>query len=391
MNYILFDGPNREALKPFTFTRPVADIFIGMSTLRSKFEHFLGTTCSVITEDYLAGRHPMVELESNVFIDASFVASDSLAIAIKKLGLKDKLIYKDRLVAFTAQEDEEPDLDSFRTIIFEEELIEITGPHNIFEFNQIVFDKDFKTLTEGCVSEEISKTNTVIGSNEIFIEEGAQVEFAHINTTKGPVYISKNALVMEGTWIRGPLFLGENSVLKMGAKIYGPVSIGNNCTIGGEVKNSVVFGNSSKGHEGYLGDSVIGEWCNLGADTNNSNLKNNYSEVKLWNYETERFSPTGLQFCGLIMGDHSKCGINTMFNTGTVVGVAANIFGAGYQRNFIPSFGWGGSGKFVTYKLNKVLETAKLVMERKGLVLDKEDESILDAVFEETAKFRNWE
>ncbi len=391
MNYILFDGPNREALKPFTFTRPVADIFVGMRTLKDRFEFYLETTCSIITEDYLAGRHPMVELEFNVFIDSSFVANASLASAIKNLGTKEKLVYKDRLVAFTAQEDEEPDLNLYKTISYHEELFEITGSFNIFEYNQHILIEDFQSFTEGMASEELSKTNTIIGSHDVFIEEGAQVEFAHINTTKGPVYISKDALVMEGSWIRGPFYLGENSVLKMGAKIYGPVSIGKRCTIGGEVKNSVIFGNSSKGHEGYLGDSVIGEWCNLGADTNNSNLKNNYSEVKLWNYETERFTRTGLQFCGLIMGDHSKCGINTMFNTGTVVGVSANIFGAGYQRNFIPSFGWGGSGKFVTYTLSKVLETARLVMERKGGALDEEEEHILAAVFEETAKFRNWE
>lgn len=392
MNFILFDGPNREGLKPLTFTRPVADLRIGLSTIREKYESLLGTTTSTITEEYLSERYPMVELEVNVFVDASFIPNEGYAEVLKSLKPLQKVVLGDRLLAFCDLEDNEPNLNEFEAISLENDLIEISRPYDLFNYNDKVIREDFTRLTEDRTSEELSETNRVLGDPKlIFIEEGAQIEGASINTTTGPVYIDKDALVMEGTFIRGPLHLGPNSVLKMGAKIYGPVSIGPKCTIGGEVKNSVVFGYSSKGHEGYLGDSVLGQWCNLGADTNNSNLKNNYAEVKLWDYDREGFSPTGLQFCGLIMGDHSKCGINTMFNTGTVTGVAANIFGSGYQRNFIPSFAWGGSGKFITYRMNKVIETAKLVMQRKGLEFDKEEESILEEVFQQTSGFRSWE
>jgi len=391
MNYILFDGPNREALKPLTFTRPVADLRIGGSTIREKYELLLGSTTSTITEDYLANRFPMVELEQNILIDASFVATKDLCDVIAGLNENEKLISKDRLVAFFLKEGQEPDLENFSAIEFTSELVEIKAPYDLFAKNDGVSRSDFERMTENKESQVLDDTNRVVGAHQVFIEKGASVQFATINAETGPVFIGKDALVMEGSLIRGPLFLGEGSVLKMGAKVYGPVSIGPKCTIGGEIKNSVLFGYSSKGHEGYLGDSVLGQWCNLGADTNNSNLKNNYAEVKLWDYETERFQATGHQFCGLIMGDHSKCGINTMFNTGTVTGVASNIFGAGYQRNFIPSFAWGGSGKFITYRMNKVIETAELVMHRKGMHFDADEAAILEAVFEQTSSFRNWE
>ncbi|MGB0777230.1 MAG: GlmU family protein [Flavobacteriaceae bacterium] len=391
MNYILFDGPNRDALKPLTFTRPVADLRIGGSTIREKYEFLLGSTTSTITEDYLANRYPMVEFELNILIDASFVATEELCDAVADLKENQKLVYNNRLVAFYLKEGQEPDLEHFSAVEFSANLIEIKAPYDLFAFNDHVSRLDFDRMTADRTSQEIDSSNRVIGAHQVFIEEGASVRLSTINAETGPVFIGKDALVMEGSLIRGPLFLGEGSVLKMGAKIYGPVSVGPKCTLGGEIKNSVIFGYSSKGHEGYLGDSVLGQWCNLGADTNNSNLKNNYAEVKLWDYETERFQATGHQFCGLIMGDHSKCGINTMFNTGTVTGVAANIFGAGYQRNFIPSFAWGGSGKFITYRMNKVTETAELVMKRKGQSFDADEAAILEAVFEETSTFRNWE
>lgn len=391
MNYILFDGPNRSSLKPLTYTRPVADLRIGASTLREKYEYFLGSTISTITEDYLSERYPMVELTDNILIDASFVPNEQLCRAISTLKSNQKLVYKERLVAFALSEGEEPELGEFEQVDFQEDLMELTGCHDLVRFHDTVLRSDFDWITQEKDFQPLSDTNRVLGDNQVFVEKGASVEFATINAELGPVYISKNALVMEGTLIRGPLFLGEKSVLKMGAKIYGPVSIGPKCTIGGEIKNSIIYGHSSKGHEGYLGDSVLGQWCNLGADTNNSNLKNNYDEVKLWNYEAESFVKTGMQFCGLIMGDHSKCGINTMFNTGTVTGVAANIFGSGYQRNFIPSFAWGGGGKFVTYKIDKVIDTAKRVLHRKGVEFEEEDGLILEHILEETSKYRNWE
>jgi UDP-N-acetylglucosamine diphosphorylase/glucosamine-1-phosphate N-acetyltransferase len=220
------------------------------------------------------------------------------------------------------------------------------------------------------------------------VEEGAKVEFAILNATDGPIYIGKDAEIMEGSMIRGPFSLGEHSVLKLGAKIYGPTTIGPHSKVGGEVNNSVIFGYSNKAHDGFLGNSVLGEWCNIGADSNNSNLKNNYAEVKLWDYEKGRFIGTGLTFCGLIMGDHSKCGINTMFNTGTVVGVSANIFGAGFPRNFVADFSWGGAAGFTVYKLKEAFETAERVYQRRGMAFDENEKEILTRVFELTEKFR---
>jgi len=222
------------------------------------------------------------------------------------------------------------------------------------------------------------------------LEEGVDISFATLNASKGPIYIGKDAIIMEGSLVRGPFALCHDSILKMGAKIYGATTIGPLSKVGGEVNNTVFFGYSSKAHEGYLGNAVIGEWCNLGADTNNSNLKNNYAEVKLWSYETERFAKTGLQFCGLMMGDHSKCGINTMFNTGTIIGVSANIFGGNFPRNFIPSFSWGGSGGFSTYVMNKVNEVATVVMKRKHVDYDEQEKKILQHIFDETEKYRNF-
>ncbi|MEO1714969.1 MAG: glucose-1-phosphate thymidylyltransferase, partial [Bacteroidota bacterium] len=262
----------------------------------------------------------------------------------------------------------------------------------IFSQNGAALRSDYEKLTRNRLSEALPESNTLIGpKNQLFIEPGASVEGAILNTKTGPIYIGKDAAVMEGAIIRGPFALGNNGVVKLGAKVYGPTTIGPFAKIGGEVNNSVLFGYSNKGHDGFLGNSVIGEWCNLGADTNNSNLKNNYAEVRAWNYKLEGFIPTGLQFCGLIMGDHSKCGINTMFNTGTVVGVSANIFGAGFPRNFVPSFTWGGPSGMSTYRVKKAFETAERVMVRRKKELDKVERDILEHVFRISSTYRRWE
>jgi len=259
----------------------------------------------------------------------------------------------------------------------------------IFLYNKNELERDFELVTAGRTSANLSSTNTIIG-DQIFVEEGVEAEAAIINAATGPVYLGKNSTVLEGTAIRNGLSLGEGSVLKMGAKIYGATTIGPDCKVGGEVHNSVLFGHSNKGHDGYLGNSVLGEWCNLGADTNTSNLKNNYDQVKLWSYIRGGFERTGEQFCGLMMGDHSKCGINTMFNTGTVVGVSANIYGAGFPRNFIPSFSWGGPQGMQEYSLSKALQTAKIVMSRRNIELDEVETNILTHVFEASKDYRNF-
>jgi UDP-N-acetylglucosamine diphosphorylase/glucosamine-1-phosphate N-acetyltransferase len=264
-------------------------------------------------------------------------------------------------------------------------------PYQIFSYNGDEIKRDFELLATDRQSHSLSDTNKVVGKNPIFIEEGCQIECCTFNTQDGPIYIGKNSLIMEGSLIRGPFAMGEKSVIKMGAKIYGHTTIGPGCKVGGEVQNVVFQANSNKAHDGYLGNSVIGEWCNIGAGTDNSNLKNNYEEVKLWSYIKEGFEKTGLQFCGLIFGDHSKCAIGTTFNTGTVVGVSANIFGSGFPRNFIPSFAWGGHSGFKTYQLPKAIETAERVMERRGLKLSDVDKKILEFTFLESAKYRTWE
>ena len=389
MNYILFDGNVRNQLLPFTFTRPVADIRVGILTIREKWEFLLGLTTTTVTEDYLSEKYPFVELEMNVLINASFLPSENLVNIIKGLQENQAVFFDDEPIAFFTTEGQEVDFENYDVIQYKhDDILRIEHTWEIFSKNGEAIKRDFEMLTKGKDSQPIPKGIWTKNSENIFIEEGAVLEFCTLNASEGPIYIGKDAEVMEGAMVRGPFALCEHSTLKMGAKIYSNTTIGPHSKVGGEVNNSVIFGYSNKGHDGFLGNSVLGEWCNLGADTNNSNLKNNYAEVRLWDYETEGFARTGLQFCGLMMGDHSKCGINTMFNTGTVVGVSANIFGSGFPRNFVPSFSWGGSGGFTTYKTDKAFEVAKMVMDRRNIVFSEMDAKILEHVFEETAKWR---
>ncbi len=388
MNYIFFDGPHRNALLPFTFTRPVADIRVGILTIREKWEKHLGSTTTSITEDYLSEKWPMVEMENNIMINASYLPNDILVAMIKNLEHNQAIFQEEEVVAFYAKEGEEVDFDSFEGIEFSNDCIKIENTWDIFQKNEVAIREDFELLTEDRFSQPIPKSVNVIAPENIFIEEGAKLEFVTLNASTGPIYIGKNAEIMEGSVIRGPFALCESGRVKLATKVYGATTVGPHSVIGGEVNNSVLFGYSNKGHDGFLGNAVLGEWCNIGADSNNSNLKNNYEEVKLWSYETENFAKTGLQFCGLMMGDHSKCGINTMFNTGTVVGVSTNIFGAGFPRNFVPSFSWGGASGFTTYLTKKAFETAKIVMARRNVEFSEEDAKILEHVFEETKKYR---
>ena len=391
MNYILFDGEVRNALLPFTYTKPVADIRIGILTIREKWEKYLGLTTTTITEEYLEEKYPMVEMEANILINASFCPTPSLVEKVKNLS-KNEAIFKgeDVLAFFTSDSQEEVNFDDYTQIEFDEEVLQIKNTWDIFSLNHKAIQEDFDLITEGRTSQPIPEGTRYLGKENIFIEEGAKISFAILNASSGPIYIGKDAEIMEGSAVRGPFAMGESSVLKLNTKIYGATTLGPYCKVGGEVNNSVLMAYSNKGHDGFLGNSVIGEWCNLGADTNNSNLKNNYATVKLWLYETGRFANTGLQFCGLIMGDHSKCGINTMFNTGTVIGVSANIFGSGFPRNFVPSFSWGGASGFTEYKTNKVFEVAEVVLKRRNLVFDEKDQKILTHIFEETKKYRNY-
>ena len=388
MNYILFDGEHRDALLPFTYTRPVADIRIGILTIREKWELFLGSTTTTVTEDYLSEKYPMVEMEYNIMINASYLPNEALVTQIKNLKENQAVFDGNILVAFYSLEHQEIDVNSLEVLQLEEPLLKVETTWDIFSKNAAAIESDFKLLTADRTSAPIPENTVTFNPEAIFIEEGAELPLCVLNATNGPIYIGKNTEIMEGSMVRGPFALCEGSILKMGTKIYGPTTVGPYSKVGGEVNNSVFFGYANKAHDGFLGNSVIGEWCNLGADTNNSNLKNNYAEVRLWSYETENFAKTGLQFCGLMMGDHSKCGINTMFNTGTVVGVSANIFGSGFPRNFIPSFSWGGSKGFTTYLTTKAFEVAKVVMKRRDVEFTAQESAILEQVFELSSTYR---
>lgn len=387
MRILLYDQPLRDHLLPLTFTRPLSGLRCGILTLREKWEKRLPAEYHHLTADYLSGLYPAVE-EPDLVINAGVAATDDLAAAVEDLEagqclIKDEIIIAERTggAGFTAWN---PNAEKRQ---YQGEFSYITRPWHVFQYNGDELNRDFDLLTAGRTSVKPSSTNHIIG-NRIFIEEGAQAEYATFNTTDAPVYLAKDALVMEGAMVRGGLALGEHSQLKMGAKIYGPTTIGPWSKVGGEVSNSVIQGYSNKGHEGYLGNAVIGEWCNLGADTNNSNLKNNYDEIRVWSYVNQGFERTGLQFCGLLMGDHSKCGINTMFNTGTVVGVMCNIFGSGFPRTFIPSFSWGGAGGYSVYRFDKALDTARRVMARRNKQVSPEEIAMLEEVFKLTAEWR---
>jgi UDP-N-acetylglucosamine diphosphorylase/glucosamine-1-phosphate N-acetyltransferase len=397
-NIILFDDGSWSSLLPLSYTRPIAHLRIGILTIAEKWEKYLDGQASYVTQDYLSEKFPINIEQDNFIINGSVLPTEKMVKLVAQLENNEALLCNEELVAARM------DSSQFDKLINDQAINELSGievnkndgllrikqPWQLFFYNDQELRRDYKLLTEGRKSQTIGISNRISG-NQIFIEKGAKVTHAIINSEKGPVYIGKDSEIMEGCIIRGPFALCNNSTLKMGAKVYGATTIGPHCKVGGEINNSIFIGYSNKAHDGYLGDSIIGEWCNLGADTNTSNLKNNYTEIKLWSYKTERFEPTGQLFCGLIMGDHSKSGINTMFNTGTSVGVAANIFGSGYPRNFIPSFSWGGHSGFTTFKLDKAFKVSEAMMKRRGVEFSEDDEKILQHVYLKTSKYRNWE
>ena len=389
MNYILFDD-YREDLLPLTFTRPVCDLRIGVMTIREKWEKRLNAQTSTFTEKYLSAKFPCVESQVNVLINGGACPTKQLVEQVSKLKPGEQLVKNGKLLA-ACSNDSVADFDftNISGVEFNEDVTTVEYPWDIFSKNGNELKEDFTLLTNGRTSASLSDSVTVIGDGVVFLEEGAKAEACIFNTSNGPIYLGKNTEVMEGSLIRGPFALCEGSQVKLGSKVYGPTTVGPHSRIGGEVNNSVITGYSNKGHDGFLGNSVLGEWCNLGADTNNSNLKNNYDEVRVWNYGEGRFAKTGLQFCGLIMGDHSKSGINTMFNTGTVVGVSSNVFGSGFPRTFIPSFNWGGAAGFTEYNQQKAFATAERVMQRRGKEFNENEKAILSSVFELTKRYRS--
>lgn len=383
MKITLFDDIKRKHLLPLVFTKPCGVLRIGILTISQKWEYLLNASIDYRTEDYLSTKYPNNQSES-IKINGRVLPNEELVHYIQNNFTSGNLVNEEGdLIAEHFMSGEE--------IVFDGKLEWLNNASDIFRLNAQEISKDFTLIVNNRKGQSIPESVSTHGDHPIFIEEGAKLHYCSLNSSDGPIYIGNNSEVMEGCLIRGPFALCENSTVKMGTKIYGGTTIGPHSKVGGEVNNTVIQGYSNKGHDGFLGNSVIGEWCNLGADTNNSNLKNNYDDVKLWDYSTGRFKKTGLQFCGLIMGDHSKCGINTMFNTGTVIGVSANIFGSGFPRNFVPSFSWGGNAGFTTYKIDKAITTGKLVMKRRQLELNQLEEDILSHIYNTTAQYRNWE
>jgi UDP-N-acetylglucosamine diphosphorylase/glucosamine-1-phosphate N-acetyltransferase len=398
MNCIYFDPKKeRNQLLPFTFTRPIAKIRIGILNIDEKWEKHLQTKeNSYLTESYLSEKYPLIVKSENLLINGSICPNSIITDEIKKLKAGEALFKNDTLIAANVKESEISEFNSenFSGIKIQtksENILQLSQVYDIFSKNAQAIEEDFELICAGRKSEPIPEGNQVINPEKVFIEPGAKVLFSILNASSGPIYIGKNAEVMEGCKIRGPFALCEDAGLKMDAKIYGATTVGPHCKVGGEVNNSVFFSYSNKGHDGFVGNAVIGEWVNMGADTNNSNLKNTYDEVKLWQYNSQRFEKTGLTFCGLMMADHAKCGINTMFNTGTVVGVGANVFGSGFPRNFIPDFSWGGAQGFETHVLNKFYKTAEAMCGRRNVVFGDVDKVLYKKLFEMTAEYRFWE
>ena len=391
MNYILFDDANtRSNLLPLTFTRPTADLRVGITTIREKWDSLLGAETSTLTEKYLEKKFPTIKKANNILINGSVIPSTELVSQIKKLKANQAISCEDTIVAYRMDAEglegsNDEAFEHMEEIEFTKDLIKINYLWDLFLLNDELIRKDFLRLTAGRKSQKISKTNTIIGDEtQIFIEKGAKIEGAILNATTGPIYVGKNAEIMEGARIRGPLAMNENAQVKMGAVVYGATTLGPYAKVGGEVQNVIFIGYSNKPHDGFLGNSVVGEWCNIGAGTNSSNLKNTYDEIKLWSYTWETFERTGQQFCGLFMGDHTKVAIQTTFNTGTIIGVGATVFGAGFQRNFIPSFTWGGK----QHDLNKVIEIAERMYTRRNKEFGKIDADILKKVFQITHAYR---
>lgn len=394
MKFILFDPVRtRQDLLPLTYTRTIADCRVGIMTIREKWEYYLSAKTLSLTEPYLEAKFPFChEAGGCIYINGSILPDPALVTQIKSLKEEQTLTDGTHIIAYHSAkpqlnyENIEAIAHSAQSVTYTNQYKRLTFPYDIFKMNGAEIQADFDILTKGRTSQPLNKTNTLLGdSSQIFIEEGASIECSTLNVKGGPIYIGRDAEIMEGCHIRGPFSLGEHAGLKMAAKVYGATTIGPYCRVGGEVSNVVFFGYSNKGHDGFIGNSVVGEWCNLGADTNTSNLKNNYGNVDVWNYREEKYIPSGLQFHGLIMADHSKSSINSMFNTGTVVGVAANIFGDGFPDKFIPSFTWGGREAF---RFDKALEVATRMMERRDIKLTQADIDILKVVFEKDKIYR---
>ena len=394
-NIILFDDESRERMLPLSYTRPVAEIRSGILTTTERWELLLQGNASFITADYLSQKFAMVIGDDNYVVNGAVMPNDRLVRLVEQLEPNEALMNDGDLIAARLNQEQFDHLFSNESIdeisgieLGDTPFIHLAHPWDLFLSLRATIEYDFHLLTRGRQSQAIPANNQVLAPDNIFLEEGALVTCSILNAQSGPIYIGRNAHIMEGSVIRGPVTIGEDSIIKVGAKIYGPAAIGPDCKVGGEIKDVIIQGHSNKAHDGYLGNSIIGEWCNLGAGTSVSNLKNNYSTVKMWDYITRSMQDSGQQYLGLVMGDHSKSGINSMFNTGTVVGIGVNAFGAGYPPKFIPSFSWGGADEWITHRIEEALDTARRVKARRNMTLTAEDETILRHIHEVTGEYR---
>lgn len=398
-NLILFDDETRDHLLPLTYTRPASLLRCGILTIKEKWEAYLTGSASYITSEYLTRKFPIAIHEENLVINGTILPNARLVKLISELKRNEALISDGDLVAANIPGSE---FDSIIDGSFADEIagysltetpvLRIRRAWDLLRFCKDELQCDFDLITKDRSSQPLGVTNTVIGDKEdVFCSTGASVSAVTINSENGPVYIGKDVTILEGCFIRGPVAICDGAVLKMGTKIYGPTVIGPHAKVGGEITHSTILGFSNKSHDGYLGNSVIGEWCNIGAGTNVSNLKNTYKDVRMWNYALQDYEDSKQQFLGVVIGDHTKCGISTMLNTGTVIGVSANVFGAGFPKNFIPSFSWGGQQDgWETYDLDKACETARLVMDRRGIPFSDLDREIFGHIHSNSATYRTW-
>lgn len=400
MQIVLYDNDLwRVKLFPLALTRPVSNLRVGILTIDEKWSKYFNVPVSFVTEDYLAEKYPLDGVSDTVLmIRGNILPDEQLCESLRGLNVGEALVSQDELIAFKTEDVnavlsfhfKDLDTESIKLVQYQESFNRIDYPEDIFKNNGEEIKKDFELLTKGRVSAPLSITNQVLGDFPIFLEGGVNAEFATFNTSKGPIYLGESSQVWEGSRIRGPFALGDNSIVKMGTRIYSNVTVGPYCTVGGELNTSVIWGNSNKGHDGYMGNSVVGEWCNWGADTNNSNMKNNFKDVRLYDYEKKDYRETGLQFCGVIMGDYVRCAINTAFNTGTVIGVSVSVFGVGVPPTFIPDFSWGSKDGFIGYEIEKMFQTSELLFQRRSCKFDGIEKKLLKSVFDLTKNYRNY-
>ncbi len=387
-NLILFDNPTlRQKLWPLSATRPIAGFRIGIDTLTEKWEAILGLTASFLTENYLSKKFSCQYQSNNLYINSAYISSENLATEIIQLKLNEALIDGEELVAvFTNEHFTYPlniDHTKINNKLISTSSIAIRQLSDIFIYNGKLLVADFQRITGSVSSTKIEDPFTVLYNEaNIFIGKNANIKAAVLDASLGPIFIDENAKIEIGSLIQGPAYLGKNSILSLGSKIRPNTTIGPNCKIGGEVSKSVIFGNSNKSHDGFMGCSVIGEWCNWGAGTNNSNLKNDYGLVSMYDQSINGLASTGQLFAGTMMGDFCKTAIGTQFNTGTVIGVSSNIFQQGFPAKYIPSFTWGGSEEASQiYRLEKAIEVIKATMSRRNITISDAEIEILTYIF----------